>query len=150
MRLPHIARLHMTHAHSVSTTTMHKGRAGRARDQRIRIWAASGHTNTRAFGQSMGARRDNATPAIVAPNRTPPRMPWAPLHRRYHLQNQARESGLMVSYNIQPQTTSRHCAMMRAECSRTMQAHNTSVHAMLHDDGEGMTRVIHAARGSPA
>ena len=56
----------------------------------------------------------------------------------------------MAGYNIQPQTTSRHRAMMRAECSRTMQAHNASVHAMLHDDAEGMTRVIHAARGSPA
>ena len=57
---------------------------------------------------------------------------------------------MMADYNIQPQTTSRHRAMMRAECSRTMQAHNASVHAMLHDDAEGMTRVIHAARGSPA
>ena len=53
------------HTHSVSTTTMHERRAGKARDQRVRMRAASGHANTRAFGQSMGARRGNATPAPI-------------------------------------------------------------------------------------
>ena len=88
-RLRHIARLHTTHAHSVSIATTQAGKAGKAQNRSAHMRAAWGCANAQAGGQYMGARRGSGSPTPALRHSGKLYAPRKRLYTRQHTCNRA-------------------------------------------------------------